>query len=99
MVGWRFRKVFQAGPLCWTWTKKGIGISWGIPGFRYGISSSGHRYISFGIPGTGFYFIKYLDKRKASPTSESVSQTPSPRQGLVTPKTPEPWWKQKNLLD
>jgi hypothetical protein len=37
---------------------RGIGWSWGIPGFLYGISSIGRRYISIGIPGTGLYFYK-----------------------------------------
>ncbi|NLH98227.1 MAG: DUF4236 domain-containing protein [Chthonomonadales bacterium] len=57
----RFRKVFGRGPLRITATKRGIG--WRIGGrlARYGVSPDGRRYVSFGIPGTGLYWIKYLD--------------------------------------
>ena len=97
-MGWRFRKVFQSGPLRWTWTKKGVGWSGGISGFRYGVSPSGQHYISIGIPGTGFYFIKYLDKgRLVSPANiPSTSQVPPP-QPQIAPNLADPWWKQKNL--
>jgi len=110
-MGWRFRKIFQSGPFRWTWTKKGLGWSIGLPGLRYGVSPNGSRYISFGIPGTGLYFIKYLDKnKKASPSSTSpVSQTspPTPVQSTSQPSSssqkavtkPEPWWKQKHISD
>lgn len=59
---WRFRKVFGRGPLRLTVTKRGVG--WRIGGrlLRYGVSPDGRRYVSFGIPGTGLYWIKYLDK-------------------------------------
>jgi len=66
---WRFRKVFGRGPFRWTLSKRGIGWSWGIPGLRYGVSPSGQRYISFSIPGTGLYWIKYLKQKPQSPTS------------------------------
>jgi len=74
-MGWRFRKIFQSGPFRWTWTKKGVGWSIGVPGFRYGVSPNGSRYVSFGIPGTGLYFIKYLDKNKPAPQTQT--QTPA----------------------
>lgn len=100
-MGWRFRKIFQSGPFRWTWTKKGVGWSIGVPGLRYGVSPNGSRYVSFGIPGTGLYFIKYLDKNK--PSSQIPSQSQPPGQLPTTPTTKtappnaEPWWKQKTL--
>ena len=60
---WKFRKIFGSGPFRWTWTKTGVGVNWGIPGLRFGVSPSGQHYISFGIPGTGLYFIKYFRGR------------------------------------
>lgn len=100
-MSWRFRKIFQSGPFRWTWTKKGVGWSWGIPGFRYGVSPTGQHYISIGIPGTGLYFIKYLGKRKAVSQDKnmSISEVPLSEKPQTESKTTEPWWKQKNLSD
>ena len=98
-MGWRLRKVFRSGPFRWTWSKRGVGWSCGIPGFRYGISPSGQRYISIGIPGTGVYFIKYFAKNKA-PSSidrpDTIDAEP-PKEIEVATASTEPWWKQKDL--
>jgi hypothetical protein len=100
-MGWRFRKIFSSGPFRWTWTKKGVGWSIGVPGLRYGVSPNGSRYISFGIPGTGLYFIKYLDKNK--PASQIPIQSHPPGQEPPIPSTKtvrpsaEPWWRQKGI--
>ena len=53
---------------------QGIGWSWGLPGIRVGISASGRRWISFGIPGTGLYFYKTLGypMRHRRKVSESI---------------------------
>lgn len=59
-MSWNFRKSKNIGPFRTTITKKGIGTSVGFLGFRFGVNSEGKKYWSFGIPGTGFYFIKYL---------------------------------------
>lgn len=61
-MSWRFRKVFSGGPFRWTLSRGGIGWSWGIPGLRYGVSATGRRYVSCGIPGFGLYWVKYLDE-------------------------------------
>ena len=47
-----------------THSKKGIGTSFGFLGFRIGVSPEGKSYFSFGIPGTGLYYIKYFTKGK-----------------------------------
>jgi len=97
-MSWIFRKIFRLGPFRKTVSKGGVGISWGIPGFRFGISPSGRKFLSIGIPGTGLYFIKYFD-------SKSNSQKPQTKENINKPtKTKKvnnvnepPWWEQKNL--
>lgn len=97
-MSWRFRKVFGRGPFRWTLSKGGIGWSFGIPGLRYGVSPNGSRYISVGLPGTGLYWIKYLQqKRQTMPVSPPQPRTSAP---LPSQKPPgEPWWKQKDLQE
>lgn len=59
-MSWIFRKTKTIGPVRTTVSKKGVGWSVGFLGFRYGVSAGGRSYISFGIPGTGFYFKKNI---------------------------------------
>lgn len=101
---WRFRKVFGRGPFRWTLSKRGIGWSWGIPGLRYGVSPSGQRYISFSIPGTGLYWIKYLKQKPQSPPPSAEPSPTPPSAGSTNPTSPpgppsrkNAWWKQKGL--
>jgi len=97
-MSWRFRRIFCWGPFRINWTKRGCGFSLGIPGLRYGISPDGRRYISIGIPYTGFYWIKYLDRLSRqdpkNQNSQNLLQTNS--QSL---ESGEPWWRQKGLDD
>jgi hypothetical protein len=58
-MGIRFSKSIKFGPIKTTISRKGIGKSIGFLGFRFGISAEGKRYWSFGIRGTGLYYIKY----------------------------------------
>ncbi len=58
----RFRKTFGRGPFRMTVTRKGLGWRLGGRLFRFGVSPDGRRYISFGIPGTGLYWIKYFNR-------------------------------------
>lgn len=62
-MGWRWRKTFSNGPIRTTVSKSGIGWSIGLPGFRYGITPQGRKYISIGIPKTGLYYIWYFDDK------------------------------------
>lgn len=59
-MAWNFRKSFGIGPVKTTISKNGVGNSIGFMGFRIGINSSGKKYLSFGIKGTGIYFTKNL---------------------------------------
>ncbi len=58
-MGWRFRKTFISGPLRTTVSKKGVGHSFGFLGFRFGVTPDLKKFWSFGIKGTGLYYIKY----------------------------------------
>lgn len=58
-MSWRFRKSFNTGPLRTTVSKSGLGHSFGFFGFRFGVTPEGKKYWSFGIRGTGLYYIKY----------------------------------------
>lgn len=58
-MGWRFSKSKNIGPFRATLSKGGIGTSVGMFGFRIGVNPAGKKYWSFGIPGTGLYYIKY----------------------------------------
>lgn len=59
-MGLRYRKSLSFGPLKTNISKNGLGYSFGFLGIRYGVNALGRKYISFGIPGSGFYYIKYL---------------------------------------
>ncbi len=58
-MAWRWRKTKSYGPIRTTVSKKGLGTSFGFLGFRFGVSPNGKRFWSFGIPGTGLYYIKH----------------------------------------
>lgn len=64
VMGWRFRKSFGFGPVRATVSRKGVGASWGVPGFHIGISPNGRPYVGIGIQGTGFCYIKYFGGRR-----------------------------------
>jgi hypothetical protein len=57
-VGWRFRKIIALGRARFSLTRRGIGTSVRLPGFRVGRNAQGRWYVSFSIPGTGLYWIK-----------------------------------------
>lgn len=97
-MSWIFRKVFRLGPFRTTLSKGGVGVSWGIPGFRFGVSPSGRKYFSIGIPGTGLYFIKYLDSKSNNhkpPTKGNINKPTETKK--VNNINEPPWWEQKNL--
>ena len=58
-MAWRFRKSFSTGILRSTVSKNGVGQSIGFFGFRFGVTPEGKKYWSFGLRGTGLYYIKY----------------------------------------
>jgi len=52
-----------AGPLRLNLSKSGLGLSLGVPGLHIGSGPRG-RYVRAGLPGTGVYYRKSLDKPK-----------------------------------
>ncbi|TKC03196.1 DUF4236 domain-containing protein [Pedobacter cryotolerans] len=58
-MSWRFRKSANLGPLRTTVSKNGLGTSFAFFGFRFGVTTEGKKYWSFGIKSTGLYYIKY----------------------------------------
>ncbi|MCE9540467.1 MAG: DUF4236 domain-containing protein [Bacteroidetes bacterium] len=100
-MSWIFRKIFRFGPFRTTLSKGGVGMSWGMPGFRVGVSANGRKYITIGIPGTGFYFTKYFTQQtqhnQQSQQQSTIQQPFQQNKTQTTNKTEEPWWKQKNL--
>jgi hypothetical protein len=61
---WRIFKRFRLGAgVNANLSSSGIGWSWGFAGFRVGVSGSGRKWISIGIPGTGLYFYKTIGYR------------------------------------
>lgn len=58
-MGWRWRKSLKFGPVRTAISQKGVGKSISFLGFRWGITADGRKYWSFGLRGTGLYYIKY----------------------------------------
>ncbi len=55
-MGFRYRKSVSLGPFRVNLTSRGVGWSVGAGGFRTGVSSSGRRYSTFTVPGTGWSY-------------------------------------------
>lgn len=95
---WRFRKVFSLGGFRTSLSKGGVGYSYGFFGFRFGVSPKGCKYISFGIPGTGLYFIKYLNRNNQfNKTISSTATTSNKQISKAKVASKVEWWKQKGL--
>lgn len=82
-MGWQFRRIFSLGALRASMTKGGIGWSINLGICRVGVNPYGRKYVSMGIPGTGIYFMKYLDfrgtnkKTISSYPQENISSPPA----------------------
>lgn len=57
-MGWRFRKTLSLGRALFTLTKRGIGTSLRLPGFRLSRNPQGRWSLSIRIPHTGLTWIK-----------------------------------------
>ena len=96
-MGWRFRRSFNMGPIRWNLSRRGIGGSWGFPGFRVGVSADGRRYLSVGIPGSGLYYQHYFGRGPAlkpggSPiTPPNLRPTPIPDLSRLPPPASTPF--------
>lgn len=80
-MGWRFKKPINfGGGFRLNLSKRGVGMSWGFPMFRTGISSDGRRYIWITVPRTGLSWVKYFGKGTSytSGLPQATSQSPLP---------------------
>ncbi len=72
--------------------KHSMGLSAGVPGVRYSVNTSGRRYRSIGIPGTGLYSITQSggrpSRRRTSGGRRSVSEVTAPPT-TITPELAE----------
>jgi hypothetical protein len=76
-MSWRiFRRIRLGGGVNANINSRGVGLSWGIPGLRFGVSAYGRKWISFGIPGTGIYFIKYINSNNRNTGRRFSSNRP-----------------------
>src|SRR2546425_428762 len=67
---WGFRRSLKlAGPLRLNLSKSGLGLSLGVPGLHIGGGPRG-RYVRAGIPGTGVYYRKSLNKPRPHHVAE-----------------------------
>jgi uncharacterized protein YegL len=101
-MSWRWRKVFRNGPINTTVSSKGVGWSIGVRGLRYGISPTGRRYVSVGIPGLGLYWTKYLaghDPTKHWRSISNMEQTPFDARTIGFADNPEPRCASLLILD
>lgn len=55
-MGFIFRRSVKMGPFRINFSKSGIGVSAGVPGFRVTQSSTGRRYTTFNVPGSGLSY-------------------------------------------
>lgn len=62
-MGWYFRKSLRLGPVRFNLSKKGVGSSIGVKGFRVGIKANGKGYIHAGRYGT-YYKKEFGAKHK-----------------------------------
>jgi hypothetical protein len=67
---------------------RGVGWSWGIPGVRVGVSGTGQRWFSIGIPGTGLVFYKTLSRSASLPPQQSVPGPEPNSEATVVPSGP-----------
>lgn len=88
-MGWRFKKPinFRSG-FRLNLSKRGLGVSWGFPMFRTGISSDGRRYIWITVPRTGLSWVKYFGKRANSGPGGPPQSTPQHHPPSVPGQSP-----------
>ncbi|MEK7469255.1 MAG: DUF4236 domain-containing protein [Planctomycetota bacterium] len=72
-MGFYYRKSVGLGPFRLNLSKGGFGFSAGGPGFRTGISSSGRKYQTFSIPGTGLGYRSSGGKRGCAVTLATLA--------------------------
>jgi hypothetical protein len=72
-MGWNLRKAFNFGPLRINLSRKGVGYSVGVRGFRVGRDGTGQDYSQTSIPGTGIYKRSYSGQRRTIAKNWSIA--------------------------
>lgn len=75
------RKSLRAGPLRFNFSKSGVGVSAGIPGFRIGTGPRGN-YIHAGA--NGFYYRKTISKKRQARNNQPARARSDPSLPAVT---------------
>lgn len=77
-MGFRIRKSINlGGGFRVNISKKGVGYSWGVPGYRVTKTSKGTTRRTYSIPGSGVSYVTESSKNSARNTSNSHSQKSS----------------------
>ena len=85
-MGLRFRKSVSLFPgVRLNFSKSGMSVSSGVPGFRKTINTKGHVTTTVGIPGTGLY---YVDTKKAGNNQSSRSRNTRGQQPVAVQQQP-----------
>ena len=63
-MGFRFRKSIGFKGFKINFSKKGVGYSYGFPGFRHTKTADGNERQTYTVPGTGISYVKSLGKNK-----------------------------------
>ncbi len=75
-MGLRFRKSINLGPIRLNFSKSGMGISFGVKGFRVSKSAKGKTQATVSLPGTGLSYVQNLDdignKKTASKAKNKI---------------------------
>lgn len=75
-MGLRFRKSINLGPIRLNFSKSGMGISFGVKGFRVSKSAKGKTQATVSLPGTGLSYVQDLDdlgnKKTASKAKNKI---------------------------
>lgn len=78
-MAWRWYKRFRLfGGANANLSKRGLGWSWGLGVVRFGISPNGKKWVSIGVPGTGFRYFKYINHSPPNNTNIQNEEESSP---------------------
>lgn len=83
-MGFRFHKSMKFGPFRLNFSKKGVGWSAGVPGFRYTQKAGGGHRTTTSIPGTGISYVKQSGKKQKIRRSKAPHKTSQQSTGVVS---------------
>jgi hypothetical protein len=86
-MGFIYRKSLKAGPFRINLSKSGVGLSAGVPGFRVTQSSTGRRYTTFNVPGSGMSY-----RTPATKSGQSAQGCLVPIVGFLGLAAGGLWW-------